>query len=131
VRAAGRYLIVAITIASWIAISNHCALAAAATKASSTQSACPFHSKPAKSQPPSNGVECCKILRAVSLTPAKTPTPAVAVLLHVDVVADALSILLPPKISFAPATLDTGPPGTTSFAELVGSVQSHAPPFLV
>src|SRR4029077_20743020 len=53
---------VAIVFCSWIAISNHCAFAAIATTIDSTQSACPFHSKPAKEKQQSSQVQCCKIL---------------------------------------------------------------------
>jgi hypothetical protein len=128
VRATARCLIVAITICSWIAISNHCALRAIATKTNTTQSGCPFHSKPAKPQPQPAGTECCRILRAVSTTPAKILAPAIVDLVHVDLVHVDLAVFPPPKISFMPATLDTGPPGTTSFVELIGSMRAHAPP---
>jgi hypothetical protein len=128
VKAAARCLIVVLTICSWIAISNHCSLRALATKTDTTQSGCPFHSKPAKPLPQSAGIECCKILRAVSTTPAKILAPAITDLLHVDLALDAVAVFPPPKISIAPATLDTGPPGRTSFVELIGSMRAHAPP---
>jgi hypothetical protein len=131
VKATARCLIAAITICAWIAISNHCALRALTTKADTIQSGCPFHSKPAKPQPQPTGTECCKILRAVSTTPAKILAPAIVDLAHVDLVFDTLAVFPPPKISFLPATLDTGPPGTTSFIELIGSMRAHAPPFVV
>src|SRR6266568_4542708 len=50
---------------SWIAISNHCAFGAVASKSEPSQSECPFHSKPAKQKEQSTQVQCCKILRAV------------------------------------------------------------------
>jgi hypothetical protein len=132
VRATARCLIVAITISSWIAISNHCAFRGFVTKTNTTESGCPLHSKPAKPQPQSGGTECCKILRAVSTTPAKILAPATFDLLHIDLAFDRLAIFPPPKISFLPATLDTGPPGAFSFAELIlqRSILSHAPPVL-
>ena len=52
----------------------------------------------------------------------------IADLVRVDVAINALAVFPPPKISFLPATLDTGPPGTTSFVELIGSMRAHAPP---
>jgi hypothetical protein len=131
VKATARGVIVALTICSWIAISNHCAFRALATKTNATQSGCPFHSKPAKPQPQSAGTECCKILSAVSTTPAKILAPATADLVQVDLAFDRFAVLPPPKISFLPATLDTGPPGTTSFVELIGSMRAHAPPLFV
>ena len=123
-----RWVIVAITICSWIAISNHCAFRAIATRPDAIESGCPFHSKPAKPQPRPAGTECCKILRAVSTTPAKILAPAIVDLVHVDLAFAEVAVSPPPKISFLPATLDTGPPGTTSFVELIGSVRAHAPP---
>jgi hypothetical protein len=128
VKATARCLIVALTICSWIAISNHCSLRALATKTDTTQSGCPFHSKPAKPQPQPVGLECCKILRAVSTTPAKILAPGSVDLVHVDLTLALLVVFAPPKISFLHATLDTGPPGTTSFVELIGSMRAHAPP---
>jgi hypothetical protein len=121
-------VIVAITICSWITISNHCALRAIAAKTVTPQSGCPFHSKPAKSQQQPAGTECCKILRAISTTPAKMLAPEVVDLVHVDLTFETFAIFPPPKISFLPATLDTGPPGTTAFVELIGSMRAHAPP---
>jgi hypothetical protein len=126
VRATARCLIVAVTISSWVAISNHCAFRALETKTVSAQSACPFHSKPAKPKSQPGGIECCKVLRALCKTPPKILAPAVA-----DLGFESDAVLSPPKISLVPATLDTGPPGTTSFGELIGSVRAHAPPVLV
>jgi len=128
VRATARCLIVALTICSWIAISNHCAFRAIAAKTDTAQSGCPFHSKPAKPQPQPAGTECCKILRAVSTTPAKILAPAIVDLIHVDLPLVKFAAIAPPKISFTPLTLDTGPPGRTSFVELIGSMRAHAPP---
>jgi len=128
VRATARGVIVALTICSWIAISNHCALRAIAAKTVMPQSGCPFHSKPAKPLQQPSGAECCRILRAVSTTPAKILAPAIVDLVHVDLAITTLAVFPPLEISFLPATLDTGPPGTTSFVELIGSMRAHAPP---
>ena len=123
-RSAGRCLIIAITIASWIATLNHCALRAFEAK-SEAISGCPFHSKQSNPQPKSPATECCKVLRAISSTPAKNLTPAV-----VDVSFGEFVVVAPPKISIARATLDTGPPGKTLFAQLSRSLRAHAPPSL-
>ena len=128
VKAIARCLAVAICISAWIGISNHCALAALAAKAQTVPRGCPFHSNPAKPQPQPGGAECCKVLRAVSTTPAKILAPAMVDLLRVENAFAELAVFQPPIISFTPATLDTGPPGTTSFIELVGSMRAHAPP---
>jgi hypothetical protein len=124
-----RCLIVAITISSWLALSNHCTIGALADKAQTKQSGCPFHSKPAK--PKTNSTECCKILRATSSLPAKTLAPAIVDLPDVDLAFSNILFFSAPKIFFSSATLDTGPPGKTSFAELNRSMRAHAPPFLV
>ena len=124
VRAAARCLIVAIAMSSWFAISNHCAISAVTTKTKTAQSECPFHSKPEKPQPKPAATECCKILRAIAITPAKNVAPAV-----VDFSFGEFVVLAPRKISFAQAALDTGPPGKTLLAQLSRSLRAHAPPF--
>jgi hypothetical protein len=124
VRAATRCLIVAVTICSWLALSNHCAFGALTAKRQTTQSSCPFHSKPAK--PQQQSIACCKTLRALGPAAVKNFSPAV-----VDFVFSEIAVGRPPKISFAPATLDTGPPGKTSFVAFSGNVRAHAPPIFV
>ena len=128
-RATARCLTVAIAIFSWIAISNHCAIRALATKTDTAQSGCPFHSKPAKPQSPQS-TECCKILRAISNAPVKNLAPVIVDLPQVEPAFVEILILPTPKISFTPATLETGPPGKSLFAELMRSMRAHAPPFL-
>jgi hypothetical protein len=130
VKATARFLIAAVTIFAWFAISNHCAIRALATKAESPRSVCPFHAKPEKPQTPPTATECCKILRAVPTTPAPDLTPKIIDLLPLPTGFHQLAILEPPKISLDPATLDTGPPGKTFFAELNRSMRAHAPPFV-
>jgi len=126
--AAARWVIVAMTVCSWIAITNHCALQAMAAKGE-TKSACPFHSKPAKPSPKSNATECCKLLRAVPAAPAKDLAPAIIDLFPLDKPFHQIATLDALEISIAPATLDTGPPGKTSFVELRATLLAHAPPF--
>jgi hypothetical protein len=126
VKATARWLIVVAIIFSWLALSNHCVVTALALKPPAKESGCPFHSKPAKEQPRS--IECCKVLRAIPTTPVKELAPAIIDLLPLNNALHQLATLEPPKISFAPATLDTGPPGKTSFVELNRSVRAHAPP---
>jgi len=127
-RTSARCGIALVTILSWFAISNHCVLAVAIAQNGPTKSECPFHSHPSKpeKQKDSGAQPCCKILRAVVPTLAKTVTRAI-----VDLVFASFVVLAPPKIFFSFVTLDTGPPGTTSFAELIGSIRAHAPPFRV
>jgi hypothetical protein len=131
VRAVARCLIIGITICAWIAISNHCAFRALGTTTALAQSGCPFHSKPAKPKSQPRGIECCKVLRAVCKAPSKILGPAVVDLIHVDPGFENRAVLLTPEISLFSVALDTGPPGTTSFVELIGSMRPHAPPFSV
>jgi len=128
VKAMTRCLTVAIAICAWLTISNHCAIRAVETKTVSTHHVCPFHSTPAKSHPEPAETECCKILRAVVSTPAKTLTPPIIDLPRIDCadITDFRAI----GICALPVTLDTGPPGKTSFAELNRSMRVHAPPML-
>ena len=128
-----RCVAVAIAICSWLAISNHCALAIAGSKEKIAHSGCPYHShpaKPAKQKDPTDQ-PCCKILRALAPTPVKNPGRAIVDLVDVDLSFAKLVVVAPPKISFTSFALDTGPPGTTSFVELIGSMRAHAPPALV
>ena len=127
-RATARCLIIFITIFSWIAISNHCALRAFVAKSEPTSN-CPFHSKPAKSHPKPVGTECCKILRAIPTTPAEDHAPAIIDLFPVNPGSHQMALLKPPQNSVTPFSLDTGPPGKTSFVELNRSLRAHAPPF--
>jgi hypothetical protein len=125
-----RCVAVAITICSWFSISNHCSFAAIATTIDSTESACPFHSKPAKEKQQSSQVQCCKILRAVALAKTKSWARDDANFSAVDLSLHERA-LIARSLSTLPLLLDTGPPGARSFAELIlqRSLLAHAPPF--
>jgi hypothetical protein len=133
VRAIARCLIIAVAICSWFAISNHCAFAALATKTDSVQAACPFHSTPAKQEKPAAGAQCCKILRAVAPVAVKGWARDDTNLSDSDGYGGehALTIAYS-QTTLVPLSLDTGPPGVRSFAELIlqRSLLAHAPPFL-
>jgi hypothetical protein len=120
--------IVAIAIFAWLAISNHCAISAVATKGKIAQSSCPFHSKPAKQKPGPSGIECCKVLRAVFASGTKNLAPTTVALVDFDRGYGRHTVFAPAKIFFAPESLDTGPPGKTSFVELNRSMRAQAPP---
>ena len=130
-----RALVVAVLMTAWLVASNHCAIglmkpAAGTTAAHSVCHAC--KSEPMKPQPASGGErECCKALQAMPADAAKA-----------DVKYDAtLFTLLDFVVTVAPAAaapqttraLDTGPPRSISFAELIlqRSLLSHAPPLAV
>ena len=128
-----RFAAVAIVICSWLAISNHCAVAALATKTDTASTECPFHSKPAKQEKQSAGAQCCKILRAVASVATKSWTRADAKLLDADRYYDERRLITEhSQTALVPLFLDTGPPGADSFAELIlqRSLLAHAPPSL-
>jgi hypothetical protein len=128
----GRSATVAIAICSWLAISNHCAFSAVAAPVGETQSACPFHSKPAKQKKHSAGVQCCKTLRAVVPTVTKSWTRNDTDFSDVDLYFEKLALIATSRNALLPLLLDTGPPGARSFAELIlqRSILAHAPPSL-
>jgi len=117
---------------SWIAISNHCAFGAVATKSEPSQSECPFHSKPAKQKEQSTQIQCCKTLRAVVPTVAKSWTRNDTDFSDIDLCFKEFALIAYSRSQPAPLFLDTGPPGARSFAELIlqRSLLAHAPPHL-
>jgi len=117
---------------SWIAISNHCAFGAVATKSEPSQSECPFHSKPAKQKEQSTQIQCCKTLRAVVTTLAKSWTRNDTDFSDVDLCFKEFALIAYSRSQPAPLFLDTGPPGASTFAELIlqRSLLAHAPPHL-
>jgi hypothetical protein len=119
-----------VTLCAWLAISNHCALGLAMGEQKPVKNECPFHSKPAApaKQKQPQGSPCCKILRATIAAKTKKIAPAIVDLAPADLLFTELIVFAPPKISFGFETSDTGPPGKTSFVELIGSMQAHAPP---
>ncbi|PYI98871.1 MAG: hypothetical protein DME98_02795 [Verrucomicrobia bacterium] len=129
-KASMRCVAVSITICSWIAISNHCAFAAVATKNDSAQAACPFHSKPEKQKEQSSQVQCCKVLRAVVPTISKSWAPSDGDFSDIYFRFEECRLLAHFRDELAPLLLDTGPPGAFSFAELIlqRSLLAHAPP---
>lgn len=130
-----RLPIVAIGALAWLAVSNHCAIAALEGAAKMPMASC--HGAPAENHAPAkhdheSGVECCKVLRSTLLTLSSdlAAYDALSFALHDYVVG-----ILP--ISDDAQTLrviewDTGPPGLGSFAESVlqRSILAHAPPSL-
>lgn len=125
-----RALLIGAMLCSWLAISNHCALAAFSIAPSATVS-CPMHS-PAQ-QKGDTGLICCKILRAAS-APAIVKAVAPASQLLNAFTADLATAVSPRDLLAQPrlVTLDTGPLGIGNFAELVlqRSLRAHAPPSL-
>ena len=129
-----RVPVVLIASVVWLALSNHCALAAAGPRLTKVPMSC--HGSPASNQPPANdegsGVECCKVVRATLLTPAKD----VASLddLFVAPYKYFVALLVLPDAGERSSVLgwDTGPPRALSFSEVVlqRSILAHAPPLV-
>jgi hypothetical protein len=131
-----RFPIVAIGVAAWLAVSNHCALAAVEGAAKMPMSSC-HRSGPANPSSPAkhdqnSGIECCKVLRATLLTLSKN-------VVEVDALSFAAFAyvvgILPAHESRLDRVLewDTGPPGADSFAVSVlqRSIFAHAPPIFL
>ncbi len=131
-KASVRCAAVAIAICSWIAVSNHCAFAAVASEIHKAQTQCPFHSKPAKQKEQSSQVQCCKVLRAVVFAKTKDWARDDAKFCVASFPVQASEFVADSPRVVAPLLLDTGPPGASSFAELIlqQSILAHAPPFL-
>jgi hypothetical protein len=130
-------LTVVVAFSAWVAISNHCLLGAALpgkAKPAADSGECPFHAKhsttPGKQKPQPENSPCCKILRAISVTPTKIVPRTIVDLASVEVAFTELLVIPSPKISFRSPTLDTGPPGSTATEQLIGSMRAHAPPVL-
>jgi len=131
-RTSARCGIALVTILSWFAISNHCVLAVAIAQNGPTKSECPFHSHPSKpeKQKDSGAQPCCKILRAVVPTIAQSWMRN-ADFSDVNLYFEEFVLIAHSRNASSPLLLDTGPPGTTPFAQLIGSMFAHAPPFRV
>src|SRR5262249_2237986 len=114
-----RWAIVTVAICSWITISNHCAFAAIARHIDTSQTECPFHSKPAKQKEQSSQVQCCKVLRAVVFAKSNAWTRDDAKFSDTNFSAERGAFLSGSLRAVAPLSLDTGPPlHRFSFAEL-------------
>jgi hypothetical protein len=130
-----RFPNVAIGAIAWLAVSNHCALAAIEGAAKMPMSSChgpaPANHSPAKHDQ-NGGVECCKILRATFLTLSKNMIES-----DISIFAAFAYVtgILPAHESRLDRVLewDTGPPEADSFAVSVlqRSILVHAPPIFL
>jgi hypothetical protein len=130
-----RLPVVLIAATAWVGLSSHCVLGAierSATKATmSCHGSAPNDHAPVKEK--RDGVECCKVVRATLLSPAKSAgSPDELVFAPYKYV---VSFLLLPEAAEQKCALerDTGPPDADSFAEAVlqRSILAHAPPFFL
>lgn len=128
-----RLPIVAVGCAAWLAISNHCAIAAVRRAPNMTMPSC--HGAPVQKHAPTKdeqrgGTECCKVLRATLLTVSSNlavfNTEAFSAYNYVVALMRAAEESRPVRGYES----DTGPPGAKSFAESVlqRSILAHAPP---
>jgi hypothetical protein len=124
-----RTVIVAMTLVSWLVISNHCALGRMMNSPrAKSQHACCLNGKP--ETPPANdkqGLPCCKSVRAL--------VPDCAKLIEWmtefnTAFVEAASAYEAQTLSSLVLAGDTGPPRARSFSELVlhRSLRLHAPP---
>ena len=133
-RRISRIAIVAVTIAAWFSISNHCALGAfESAQRAQAHAACHGNpGAPAKSPAKGEAAPCCKLLRA---TLAKSDQPVIQNYFTGSLQTWSAAILvLSEQFHWRQSfELDTGPPFSESFAESVlqRSVLAHAPPFLL
>jgi len=120
---------------SWLALVNHCELAAATPPKPAKSHSCCETEKTASQVPGKHNdrgvIECCK-----GATPALVPMgkPALSPNVSLIALAHPVASVASPNVSI-PATileLDTGPPFAGSFAEVVlqRSILAHAPPVL-
>jgi hypothetical protein len=129
-QSAVRLPVVLVAAFGWLTLSNHCALAAmhgTSKPPMSCHGGTATKHAPGKQRDP---VECCKVVRATLLTPAKS----VAALdqLSFAVVHYVTAIVIQPDDAAQNRIFewDTGPPGRHWFAEIVlqRSILAHAPP---
>jgi hypothetical protein len=124
------WLTVLITIAAWVILSNHCALAVLALPAETVVEAggCPMHSASVPKKKPASKIPCCKDVRAIVATKCVTFNPAMEPMALSDCGTRDIALLTRGAVEVE--SLDTGPPGCLSFAELVlqESMRAHAPP---
>jgi hypothetical protein len=133
---AARLGITALATAAWLAVSNHCVIAAGTAPNPATganaHSCCSDESNPARpagDQKPST-VECCKTLSTPSASFDRTQIgyqPGHFIPFHFS---KSRLCEAPPARPVDGFVRDTGPPGAISFAESVlqRSVLAHAPP---
>ena len=127
----GRSLIVILTIAAWLSISNHCVLGGLIA-GQATNSVVPTHCHGNKSAPSKGGDEqtpCCKILKAITVAKVNVAANQVDFAFRTYPTSELIVQIL--EAHTQALELDTGPPRGVSFSESVlqRSILAHAPPF--
>ena len=133
-----RVAIVALSIVAWFSISNHCALGGLIASAKMQSATAPMHCHGDQPLPSKNSGEeempCCKLLLATLNDNAKTVQNASSNFLPIQSLA-FVELISADDAQFhcRVLELDTGPPGSRSFAELIlqRSILAHAPPLFL
>ena len=118
---------------AWFAISNHCVLGALEAHAGKPVAHCHDHqSSPAQPGDGDQESPCCKTLRATVATPVKAPEAQPDTSLFAYEFVSQIHTYDDRQLERVSYFADTGPPGSSTFAELVlqRSMLSHAPPSL-
>ena len=127
-----------VAIVAWFVASNHCALAGF-VPAPATDAAAHSHCHGSSEQPADeqkerecDGSKCCNSLNAPTLALAKSAVTYDSAYVSAPEFAVFLRCFAAAQHDSVRCELDTGPPGSTSFAESVlqRSILAHAPPFL-
>ena len=125
-------------IVAWFVASNHCALAGYAPVLPSVEASAHSHCHGSSDQPADepkerecDGSKCCNSLNAPTLALAKSVVAYDSAYVSAPEFAGFLRRLVVAQHDSVRCELDTGPPGSTSFAESVlqRSILAHAPPF--
>jgi len=129
-RCLGRALLVLLTLAAWLSISNHCVLGsliAALAKSPVTPMHC-HGDKPAPSKSGDEQTPCCKVLKAITFAKISVGASQLDFVLK-EYPTGELSVGIW-KAHTHTLGLDTGPPKAISFSESVlqRSLLAHAPP---
>ncbi len=133
-----RLVTVAAVTLVWLAGMNHCVFASFVPRALESEqsrmpSDCPMHAKhqPGKPQKPDgcSDLPCCNNLQATPIAPTKLLADPSWTGLRVAFFTSSLNVDDSDAVRVALFS-DTGPPGQSSFAELVlqRSILAHAPP---
>jgi hypothetical protein len=128
-----RFLVAAIMMLSWFAITNHCALAGMQPthKAVQEDASCCYQKKqvPGTEAPCQEMMQCCKAVKASLSGKAEVKFDPSKFRLQIFAVPELLTAQVAQPAS--PFLFDRGPPRAASFAETVlqRSLLSHAPPF--
>ena len=122
--------LILLALVSWFAFSNRCVLGqlfAPQQSVAVQHACCEKEHQPNQAPSKSDSQECCKGVHALALSAAKAVVPE-PVMLALNYLAE---LELPEPQPHVSAPADTGPPGASSFSELVlhRSLRSHAPPF--